>query len=110
MLTGGVSPLAYVRLVLRLLFVVALSLALPSLVVSIMETVVVAKQAESDYERALTEFRESEARLRAVEERLVLLSSNVSAVEDEVRRQLRMIRPGEELYLIERSEGLVPSR
>jgi cell division protein FtsB len=92
---------AVVRALVRLLFVVALSLALPALAVSVIESWSGAGRAGADYRRARAELDRGESELRAVEERLRLLTSNVAAVEDEARRQLRLIRPGEEFFLLE---------
>ncbi len=58
-------------------------------------------KARSQYEQAHSSVEKTEESLREVEQRLLRLSTDIDAVEDEVRRQLRMIRPGEELILIE---------
>lgn len=57
--------------------------------------------AKDRYERSLGHERRSAEDLKGVEERLVRMTTSVEAVEDEVREQHRLVRPGERLVLVE---------
>ena len=57
--------------------------------------------ARDRYKRTLHHERRSDADLASVEGRLVRMTTSLEAVEDEVREQHRLVRPGERLVLLE---------
>jgi cell division protein FtsB len=56
---------------------------------------------QARYQHEAAELAQLTARMEQVERRLRLLTSSVPAVEQEVRRTLRMVRPGEHLVLFQ---------
>lgn len=61
-------------------------------------------EAEARYRETAEDFAEISAGLREVENTLTLLTTSLEAVEHEVRSELRMIKPGEKLVLIQREK------
>lgn len=57
--------------------------------------------ARDRYDRTLHHERRSQSDLASVEGRLVRMTTSLEAVEDEVREQHRLVRPGERLVLLE---------
>lgn len=58
-------------------------------------------RAQADFDRAQAHYLAADEEMETAEQRLLRLTTSVAAVEDEVREQHRMIRPGETLVLIE---------
>ncbi len=65
-------------------------------------------RARARYDQTAESIRRTNARLEGIEGKLRQLTGSVVAVEEEVREQLRMVKPGESLILIRR-EG-APTR
>lgn len=60
--------------------------------------------AEARYRQTAEDFAAISAEKQEVEHTLTMLTTSLEAVEREVRRELRMIRPGEKLILIKREK------
>lgn len=87
--------------VLRALAATGLALTVPAYLISAYDSRREVSAAHEEYQAAREELQRTERSLEEVEEKLLRLSTDLDAVEDEIRKQLRMIHPGEELILIE---------
>jgi cell division protein FtsB len=86
--------------VVRLLLIIIVLLFLPLLIHENLVARENVDRARAEYERTATRLKTTTADLQRIERRLTRLTTSLGAVEDEVREQHRMIRPGETLVLI----------
>lgn len=89
------------RASLRLIVVAAALAAVPALVFSNLVLGGEIGHVRARYERTRANIDGLNMRLQDVEANLRRLSSSVPAVEQEVRRQFRLVKPGESLVLLE---------
>ncbi|MBI1292842.1 hypothetical protein GC173_16640 [bacterium] len=89
------------RLVSRVVLLVAFLLAFPALVLSNLASRSEVVGARRLYDRTRADLAQTDGRLGAAEDRLKNLTTSVQAVEQEARERFRLVRPGETLVLIE---------
>ena len=96
------------RLSIKILLVLVVAGSIPVLAVSTLVIGEETTRAKARYDQTAESIRRTNARLEGIEGKLRQLTGSVVAVEEEVREQLRMVKPGESLILIRR-EG-APTR
>lgn len=99
-----VSPLKPLSLILRLTIILAVLAAIPALIYSNLSLAFEENTARERYSRTQKHLGNANDQLKAVETRLVGLTTTVEAVERAGRGEFKMIRPGETLVLL-RFEG-----
>lgn len=97
--------LAWMFYLPRVILMAVVVLALPALVLSNRMMATEVEVARENYRIQVESLNQTTASLQATEHRLHRLTSSMSAVEQEVRSHLRLIRPGETLMLIEVEDG-----
>jgi len=66
------------------------------------------ERAEVRYDLTAKELVQSTSALSIIEKRLTRLTNSLEAVEEEARRELRMVRPGEKFLLLDYEKGTPP--
>lgn len=89
------------KLVLRFLVLTALIASLPTLLYLGVGSGSHVLEAEREYSMARADLKSATREMEKAEGQLQELTTDVHAVEDEVRRQMRMVRPGETLVLVD---------
>lgn len=87
-----------------MILLAAVVLALPGLFLANMMMTDEVAVARENYDLQVESLRKTTASLEASEHRLDRLTSSMTAVEQEVRSNLRLIKPGERLVLVEFEE------
>ena len=90
----------FFRLSIHLTMILAVLAFIPALALSAIWVKGERVRARARYEHTASDFRQSTRSVQQVEGKLRALTQNVGAVEEEVREQLRMVKPGESLVLI----------
>lgn len=84
----------------RLLITLLILAAVPGVFMLALEQQREVSKARSEYYRAMADLQSTTKQLERVETQLRLLTTEVSAVQDEARRQFRLVKPGEQLIMI----------
>ncbi|MCC5874665.1 MAG: hypothetical protein JJU11_00465 [Candidatus Sumerlaeia bacterium] len=95
----------WLRYLPRLILLAAVLLAMPGVFLANMMLVDEVDVARENYTTQVDSLRQTTISLEASEHRLNRLTSSMSAVEQEVRSNLRLIKPGERLVLVEFETG-----
>ncbi|CAN5469895.1 hypothetical protein BH09SUM1_BH09SUM1_28170 [soil metagenome] len=96
-----------IRIVSRLILLVVILAAIPLLAISNVLLRDEARRAKSIYQTTAAGVQKSGKDLADVEASLTRMTTSVSAVETEARRQLRMVKPGETFVLVEQEKSVV---
>lgn len=94
--------------ILRLCLLCFVLAFIPVLVVANLVSGQEMERAQVRYELTAKELVQSTATLTKIENRLTRLINSVEAVEEEARRELRMVRPGEKFLLLDYEKRTAP--